>query len=687
MVSLIMLAFYGLSADWERRMLDKEMKINAEVLIISLGDMIAPHLGNRDFPALQNTLNKVALSDVLISVVAFDQDGQPVAAAGRQTNLIAHTVVPFYQRSLVEAKPIWEQTPDALRVAFRSQLAGEAVGGIALTLNTARLETDVAVIHYQTLALTVGLTILLAVAAFIAARVVTLPLAFLVEATDRIGQGDLAHRVPHLPTTEIDNLGHRFNEMAARLATSYADLAAWSQELENRVAERTSELRELQEAMRRLYEAARHRGDEMGTLYHIANTVTSSLDLDTCLEKVIQELKTLLDVEDGSILLLDREKQQLYFKTTLTGDVSKLAQFRLKLGEGIAGWVAKEGRPLLINDARQDPRFFSGIDQSTGFSTRSILAVPLVSPKGVLGVLELLNKRNGDFADSDLQLMTSVAASVSIAVENAQLYSQLLAANEALRQANDAKTAFVSAVAHELRTPMTAIRGYLDLLLAQVSGPLTGQQVEFLDVIRNNADRLSILVADLLDVARIEAGHLRFEPEPVSPLAIINEVVNSLRGQAEAKGLRIRIDADPALPVIQADHNRLAQVMTNLVSNAIKYTPDGGCVTIEANLLSTEPTNDGPARWLRISVCDNGIGIAPEDLPRLCEKFFRSDDPRVRAITGTGLGLSIAKGIIEMHGGKLSIESQLDAGSRFSFTLPVDQPKTPPAAVESPTPA
>lgn len=682
-----MLAFYGFSADWERRMLDKEMKINAEVLIVSLGDLIAPHLGNRDFPALQGMLNKVALNEVLVSVIAFDRDGQPVAAAGQKTNLIAHAPVPFYRRSLDESQPIWEQTPDALRVAYRSQLAGEPVGGIALTLNTTRLETNVAVIHYQTLALTIGLMILLAAAAFIAARVATLPLAFLVEAADRIGQGDLTHRVPHLPTTEIDNLGHRFNDMAARLAASYADLAAWGQELENRVAERTRELRQLQDEMRHLYEAARHRGDEMGTLYHIANTVTSSLDLDTCLEKVIQELKTLLDVEDGSILLLDRERQQLYFKTTLTGEVSKLAQFRLKLGEGIAGWVAQEGRPVLINDARQDPRFFSGVDQSTGFSTRSILAVPLVSPKGVLGVLELLNKRNGDFTDSDLQLMTSVAASVSIAVENAQLYAQLLAANEALQQASDAKTAFVSAVAHELRTPMTAIQGYLDLILAKVSGPLTDQQIEFLNVIRNNADRLNILVADLLDVARIEAGRLRFEPEPVSPLAIVNEVVESLRGQAEAKQLRLHIDADPDLPTIQADRHRLAQVITNLVSNAIKYTPEGGCVTIEANLLPAEQTNDGPARWLRISVCDNGIGIAPEDLPRLCEKFFRSDDPRVRAITGTGLGLSIAKGIIEMHGGKLSIESQLDVGSRFSFTLPVDQAVMLPAAAASPPPA
>jgi len=224
------------------------------------------------------------------------------------------------------------------------------------------------------------------------------------------------------------------------------------------------------------------------------------------------------------------------------------------------------------------------------------------------------------------------------------------------------KTEFISIVSHELRTPMTSIKGYTDLLYMGVVGELNEQQKKFLNVIKNNADRLAALVNDILDIARIESGRIRLKLEPLSLREVVDEVVEAFQYKFQMKHLSLNVDVPPDLPSIRADRDRLNQILTNLVENAYQYTLPGGRVTISAHI------NAGK---VQVDVQDTGIGISPEDLPRVFDRFFRADHPVVRNSPGTGLGLSIVKAFVEMQGGEVWVESELGRGSTFSFTLPL----------------
>lgn len=227
-------------------------------------------------------------------------------------------------------------------------------------------------------------------------------------------------------------------------------------------------------------------------------------------------------------------------------------------------------------------------------------------------------------------------------------------------EVNRAKTAFVHEVAHELRAPLTSIKGYVDLILENRDCGMA-EIYEWLEIVQLNGDRLTQLIEDLLDVSRIEAGKASFQQQPVDLDAAIKDTMATFRGQAAAKRLELSLFASTGLPSILGDRDRVIQVLTNLVSNAIKYTPEGGRVQVSAQT---------QRHMVRVDVTDSGVGMSPADQQRVFEKFFRANHPAVRQVPGTGLGLSIARSIVEMHGGRIWVASELGAGSTFSFTLP-----------------
>lgn len=229
-------------------------------------------------------------------------------------------------------------------------------------------------------------------------------------------------------------------------------------------------------------------------------------------------------------------------------------------------------------------------------------------------------------------------------------------------EADRAKSQFISTVSHELRTPMTAIKGYTDLLHAGSVGSITDEQKRFLGIIRSNTNRLTALINDLLDISRVETGRVRFEPELMQIGDVIADVVTALAGQAESKDQTLTYEVDGGLPEIMGDWDRLNQVLTNLIGNAIHYTPEGGSVEVQAY-----PVENA----VRVDVRDTGIGIASEDLARIFERFYRADHPIVQEARGTGLGLSIVKMFVEMHGGRVWVESEPGEGSTFTFILPL----------------
>jgi len=243
-------------------------------------------------------------------------------------------------------------------------------------------------------------------------------------------------------------------------------------------------------------------------------------------------------------------------------------------------------------------------------------------------------------------------------------------------EAERAKSEFVSNVSHELRTPLTSIVGYTNLLLGHAVGPLSEPQENFLGVIQTNANRLVTLINDLLDISRIEGGRLELDIRPVALEDVIHEVTDMIRPQCEQKKLRLNIEIEPNVGFVLGDRNRLVQIVANLASNAYRYTLSGGSITL--SLVRSDTT-------ARIAVSDTGIGISLEDQARIFQRFYRVSNASMFEAAGTGLGLSITKMLVEMHGGRMWVDSVVDQGSTFTFVLPLqtensgDNPTPPPA--------
>lgn len=296
--------------------------------------------------------------------------------------------------------------------------------------------------------------------------------------------------------------------------------------------------------------------------------------------------------------------------------------------------------------------------------SQTVLCVPIRRENQVIGVLMLTAQRVGAFDEDAQALVSRLADRAAIAIENGRLY-------DAVQAANRAKSEFVSLVAHELKVPMTSIKGYADLLGA--AGEVNDQQRSFIAIIKNNVDRMTVLVSDLNDISRIESGQLKVKSEAIDICAVLEEAKQGILQQVQMRGHKLEEDIPSTLPPARGDRSRVMQVLINLLSNAYKYTPDGGTITLRA-------AHDGPI--VRISVSDTGIGMTPEQLASLGTKFWRADNEQVTRQPGTGLGLAITRNLITLMGGELSVDSTPRQGSTFSFTLQVSDGNEPKLANE-----
>jgi signal transduction histidine kinase len=272
--------------------------------------------------------------------------------------------------------------------------------------------------------------------------------------------------------------------------------------------------------------------------------------------------------------------------------------------------------------------------------------------------ITILSENFNSMAKNLKELLTSLEQRVK------QRTQELAEAHDEAVTANKSKSEFVSVVSHELKLPMTSIKGYSDLMLSGATGALNENQTNFLNTISNNVNRMATLVSDLADISRIESGKLRLEPREVPVWDVIDEVVTLTRTQVTQKNQTVTVEIPNELPKAWCDRNRLAQILTNLVSNANKYTQEGGAIVIHATCEDD---------LIQIKVEDNGLGMTPEDQKKLFSKFFRSADDKVREAPGTGLGLSITKTLIELQGGKIWFESEYRKGTSFYFTVPISK--------------
>ncbi len=382
---------------------------------------------------------------------------------------------------------------------------------------------------------------------------------------------------------------------------------------------------------------------QLERLIEISRSLNSTLSLPPLLQRIVVAAQELTDTEACSILLVDRKSDQLYFEaaTNLPGVHSII----VPMEGSVAGWVVQTGEPLIVPDASKDPRFYRKADEQSTFTTRSILAAPLITRGNIIGVLEAINKKGGaEFTQEDLELLIVLGDQASVAIQNALLFQQ---------------SDLISEIVHEMRTPLTSIIAYADLMQRPQVTP--DQRSQFAEIIQREAERISEMAKNFLDLARLESGRAFLAQDPVDLSTVVHMAVNVLRPQADAKQIILLVDAPASLPLIKGDAQRLHQALLNLLSNAVKYCRPGDRVTVIAKREKDH---------LSVSVSDTGPGIPAEALPHLFERFYRVPGAEERAL-GAGLGLSITRQIIEAHGGKIDVSSKEGQGTTFTFQLPV----------------
>ncbi len=575
----------------------------------------------------------------------------------------------------------------------------------------------------------------------------------------------------------------------------------------------------------------KNRARQLEKINQLTLDISSTLEMDSLLSSVLDNSIELLNAEAGTFMLAIEDTGELEFAVVRGPTSDNLIGKRLPIGVGLAGTVAQSGRPIIVHDASEDKRWFSNVDQNSEFHTESLLTVPLLRKNSIVGVLQIINKKNGSpFNEEDQQVLMTFAGQAVLAMENVRLLEQtdkqlgervnelsmlqqldrdlnvtleidhvlnlmldwsLRVANgtagtiaivnddghldvfatrgynnmpqltrenvnsslsahvmqtwkphlsgdvhkedkyvsaststhsqmtlpiihkqnligvasiesdklnaftqkdldmamrmtnhaavaianallyEEVKEANRAKSEFVSMVSHELKTPMTSMRGYTDLMLAGMTGELNAQQTEFLGTIQANLKRMGRQIQDLTDVSRIETGQLAVELTTTHFSTIISETLQTVTGPCTSKGIELNLNLPSDLPPVWGDTGRLVQVLTNLLSNACKYSPENTTVTITIHAKEISCPEDTPPRPMVICVVqDEGYGMSEEDVEKLFTKFFRSSNPDIRKATGTGLGLVISQGLVELHNGRMWVESTLGIGTTFSFAIP-----------------
>jgi GAF domain-containing protein len=413
----------------------------------------------------------------------------------------------------------------------------------------------------------------------------------------------------------------------------------------------------------RFREQERRRTEQLDLLHRVGQRVVGLMDRDLLVEETIRCLQEAWHPYQSSLAIIEDKELVIAAASEQLPADAPLPRTRVPLaGPGIICWVARKGMPLLVPDVRTDPRFIETFHLP---DTRSEMAVPLRVKDRIVAVVDVQGNRLGQFDQRDLSTLQALGIQISGAIERAMLYADLKETVEQLRQTDRLRNDFLHTVNHEMRAPLTAILGFADFILREQAGPLTAAQREYLDEIRSSGERIQALVENILEAARLEEGHVSPRCMEVQIDKVVARILAMVQPAAMEKNITLSTRLPDDLPQLLADPSMVERIVINLLTNAIKFTPKGGDVWIEAKLSEEEPD------MIAVSVCDSGIGIPPEKIGNLFQRYRRLDTPQLGKVSGTGLGLYIVKGLVEAHGGRIWVESKVEKGSRFTFTLPI----------------
>jgi GAF domain-containing protein len=443
-----------------------------------------------------------------------------------------------------------------------------------------------------------------------------------------------------------------FDAKQIELAATFADQAVIAIENVRLFDEVQARTRELTQSV-----------EELRALGEVSQAVNSTLDLEMVLSTIIAKAVQLSATDGGAIYVFDQESREFRLHATHGMDEAMIAAIReqgIRTDERIVVRAAAQRAPVQIPDLAKEPSS-PIVDIVIRAGYRAILVVPLLRPGEIVGTLVVRRKQPGEFAQSTVDLLETFADQSVLAIQNARLFREIEEKSREVAEASKHKSQFLANMSHELRTPLNAILGYTELILDSIYGEPTEKMRTVLERLQANGKHLLGLINDVLDLSKIEAGQLTLSLDEYSLSDVVHGVVSAVEPLAAEKRLAFKAEIEPGLPTGRGDGRRLSQVLLNLVGNAIKFT-DQGEVAIRAS------TADG---GFKIAVCDTGPGIAADDQAKIFEEFQQADNSITRKKGGTGLGLSIAKRIIEMHGGRIWVESELGRGSSFYFTLPM----------------
>ena len=399
----------------------------------------------------------------------------------------------------------------------------------------------------------------------------------------------------------------------------------------------------------------------LARLLEVTRALSTMVDLETYLRTILSAAAELTESETASLMEYDETTRELYFKYVPWFHRDAISSARIPLNESAAGWVFLNVKPLIINDVKNDTRHYSKIDELAGFSTRSLLSVPLLLHGRPVGVIEVFNRQsNSYYAEEDIAILEALAALATTAMQNDMLEGNVISYQNETRELDKLKNEFIAITSHELRTPLGLILGHSTFLRE-----LIGQQhQEQVDAIIRNATRLKEIIESLTSVDNYQSGGARIRQRKVSVTRVIEDISSSFREMAIQKGISLKVEMEGGQDLlVDADGSKVAIVLSNLVKNAITFTNEGGHVIIRSEQQS---------EFLKVVVEDDGVGIPAKDLARVFDRFYQVESHLTRRHGGMGLGLSVAKVMIEMHGGRIWAESTEGIGSTFSFLLPVD---------------
>jgi GAF domain-containing protein/HAMP domain-containing protein len=415
----------------------------------------------------------------------------------------------------------------------------------------------------------------------------------------------------------------------------------------------------------RLLETTQRRAVEMQTVSEVGATAATSLDLERLLHGVSELTKERFGLYHAHVYLLDPEGDNLLLAAGAgrPGERMMAAGHRIAAANerSLVARAARSRQVVMVNDVTQVPDF---LPNPLLPRTRSEMAVPLIAGEAVIGVLDVQSDEPDHFTPEDIEVQMTLASQVAVAVQNARLYTEQVRAADRLREVDRLKSEFLASMSHELRTPLNSIIGYAEVLLDGIDGDLTDEMTEDISAIHGSGKHLLNLINDILDLAKIEAGQMDLVVEEVELIGLAEDLFSISRVLVKNKPVELVLDIPEDLPHLHVDVLRLRQIISNLLTNAIKFT-EKGSITLYAHMHEPDPN------MIEIGVRDTGVGMKPEHLALIFDRFRQVDQSHTRRAGGTGLGLSIMRQLVEMHGGQVWVDSQLGVGSVFAFTVPM----------------